>query len=115
MLFPGFGEFDIFLQRPLGRTADALRAGLGGPLPERPGDPDTVVRQLAAAAAPGLVGVPGGRYFGFVTGGAVPASLAADWLTAASITRMTAGAIVQIISILELPCVNFARPPSTAR
>jgi len=42
-----------------------------------------VVEELAAAAAPGLVAMPSGRYFGFVIGGAVPAALAADWLTSA--------------------------------
>ncbi len=34
------------------------------------------------AANPGLVATPGPRYFGFVTGGAHPASVAAEWLTA---------------------------------
>ena len=33
------------------------------------------------AAEPGVVGIPSGRYFGFVIGGALPAALAADWLT----------------------------------
>jgi glutamate/tyrosine decarboxylase-like PLP-dependent enzyme len=57
-----------------------LRAAFGSPLPEEPVAPERVVRELAEASEPGLVAIPGGRYFGFVIGGAVPASLAADWL-----------------------------------
>ncbi|HEX7626675.1 MAG TPA: pyridoxal-dependent decarboxylase, partial [Gaiellaceae bacterium] len=60
-----------------------LRAAFAAPLPESPTDPRTVLAELAAAADPGLVAEPAGRYFGFVIGGAVPASLAADWLTSA--------------------------------
>jgi glutamate/tyrosine decarboxylase-like PLP-dependent enzyme len=56
---------------------------MGGPLPDRPVDPVTVVEELARDADPGLVGSAGPRYFGFVVGGSVPASLAADWLTSA--------------------------------
>jgi glutamate/tyrosine decarboxylase-like PLP-dependent enzyme len=60
---------------------EELRAALGGPLPEAPTDPREVVAHLAAAADPGVIAIPGGRYFGFVIGGAVPAALAADWLS----------------------------------
>lgn len=42
-----------------------------------------VVAELAAAAAAGLVAEAGGRYFGFVIGGALPATIAADSLTTA--------------------------------
>jgi len=61
-------------------TIEELRTTLGGPLPEGPSDPLEVVEALAEAAERGVVGIPSGRYFGFVIGGAVPASLAADWL-----------------------------------
>ncbi len=61
----------------------ALRATLGGPLPERGEDPRMIVEALANAADPGLVASPGPRYFGFVIGGSLPAALAADWLTSA--------------------------------
>jgi glutamate/tyrosine decarboxylase-like PLP-dependent enzyme len=60
-----------------------LRAALGGALPAEPTAPEIVVSHLAADADQGLVAEAGGRYFGFVTGGSVPAALAADWLTSA--------------------------------
>ncbi len=62
---------------------DELRARLGGPVPEHPTDPSSVVADLAAVGSDGAVLIPGGRYFGFVIGGSVPAALAADWLTSA--------------------------------
>lgn len=62
-------------------TPEQLREALGGPLPDQPIDAEQVVRELAAAAEPGVVGMGSGRYFGFVIGGALPAALAADWLT----------------------------------
>ena len=71
--------------RPVGGPVDlaALRAGLGGPLPEEPSDPLAVVEAFAAAADPGLVASAGPRFFGFVVGGSLPAALGADWLTSA--------------------------------
>ena len=70
-------------ERPVRPTAtvDELRAALGGPLQEAPRDPLDVIEELALQAEPGVVAIPGGRYFGFVIGGSVPAALAADWLT----------------------------------
>ncbi|MFL6019526.1 MAG: pyridoxal phosphate-dependent decarboxylase family protein [Gaiellaceae bacterium] len=62
-------------------SVDELRAALGVPLPDGPSDPAQVIEALAAAADPGLVAIPSGRYFGFVIGGGLPAALAADWLT----------------------------------
>jgi glutamate/tyrosine decarboxylase-like PLP-dependent enzyme len=74
---------DTLDERPIPPAArvEELRASLGGPLPAAPIDPLEVVEALAEAAEPGVVGIPSGRYFGFVIGGALPAALAADWLT----------------------------------
>jgi glutamate/tyrosine decarboxylase-like PLP-dependent enzyme len=63
-------------------SVDDLRAALRVPLQDDPLEPERVVEELAAAADPGLVAMPSGRYFGFVIGGGLPAALAADWLTA---------------------------------
>jgi glutamate/tyrosine decarboxylase-like PLP-dependent enzyme len=62
-------------------TPVQLRDALGGPLPEQPVEAQQVVSELAASAEPGVVAMGSGRYFGFVIGGALPAALAADWLT----------------------------------
>ena len=59
-------------ERPVGWSVsvEELRSRLGGPLPEGPSDPSDVIGHLAEAVEPGLVASPGGRYFGFVIGGA---------------------------------------------
>jgi glutamate/tyrosine decarboxylase-like PLP-dependent enzyme len=64
-------------------TLESLRRELGGPLPERGCDAAGVVEALAAGADAGLVASAGPRYFGFVTGGSLPAAVGADWLTSA--------------------------------
>ena len=64
-------------------TLAAIREAFAGPLPTRANDPTTVIEALARNAEPGLVTTTGPRYFGFVTGGALPATIAAEWLTAA--------------------------------
>src|SRR3954447_21645667 len=62
-------------------SPDQLRERLGGPLPEGPTPPRKVVADLAANANGGLVAMPGGRYFGFVIGGAGAAGVGAGWVT----------------------------------
>ena len=64
-------------------SADEIAPSFAGPLPDGPTDPAEVVDLLAALAEPGLMAMPGGRFFGCVIGGTLPAALAADWLTSA--------------------------------
>ncbi|MGJ4942909.1 pyridoxal phosphate-dependent decarboxylase family protein [Bradyrhizobium sp. HKCCYLS1011] len=57
-----------------------LRARFGKPLPESGTDAAEVIDDLVRDAEGGLLGCNGGRFFGWVIGGTLPAALAADWL-----------------------------------
>src|SRR5256885_833617 len=107
-------------ERPVWPTIPpgALRAALGGPLPDQPVDATDVVDALARAAEPGIVTTTGPRYFGFVTGGALPATVAAEWLTAVwdqnpgLYVMSPAGAVVEEIAGAWL--LDLLRLPATA-
>ena len=58
-----------------------LRARLARPLAHEGMDAMHVIDELVADVEGGVLGTAGGRFFGWVVGGAVPAALAADWLT----------------------------------
>jgi len=70
-------ERPVFPTLPVEGVADAI----GGPLPDETCDPLEVVEHLARVVEPGVVATAGGRYFGYVTGSALPATIGADWLT----------------------------------
>ena len=64
--------------------ADVERlAELGGALPEGPADPASVLRLLDEVGSPAAHGNAGPRFFGWVIGGALPVSVAANWLATA--------------------------------
>ena len=69
---------------PVGATASLteLRHRFARPLPDEGVDPVTVIDELSRAAAGGLLGSAGGRFYGWVIGAGLPAALGADWLTA---------------------------------
>jgi glutamate/tyrosine decarboxylase-like PLP-dependent enzyme len=59
---------------------DGALERFGAELPDGPSDPGGVIQELMALAEPGLTASAGPRFFGFVTGGALPAASAADML-----------------------------------
>ena len=69
--------------RAAGGDDRGAAASLDLPLPDGPTDALEVIEQLARNVEPGLTQMSGGRYFGFVIGGALPAATAADWLASA--------------------------------
>jgi glutamate/tyrosine decarboxylase-like PLP-dependent enzyme len=72
-------------QRPVapGREQIAALDQLCGPVPEGSTDADAVLSMLEGVASPATIANGGGRYFGFVNGGSVPAAMAAAWMVAA--------------------------------
>ena len=107
---------DSLAERSVAATAtiEELREALGGPLSEEGVDDAEVVAELVAGAEPGVVGSQTGRYFGFVIGSALPASVAADWLAttwdqngfsvvtspaAAAVEEIAAGWLVELLGL----------------
>jgi glutamate/tyrosine decarboxylase-like PLP-dependent enzyme len=64
-------------------TYPELKARLAHPLADMGLPADQVITDLIADSAGGVLGSAGGRFFGWVMGGSLPAALAADWITSA--------------------------------
>ena len=71
--------------RPVAPSEEALHrlAELDEPLPDGPSHPEAVIELLDRVGSPATVATVGGRFFGFVHGGCLPAALAANWLAGA--------------------------------
>lgn len=94
--------------QPVEARADLqeLRRRFEAPLPEVGADPIEIIDDLAARAEDGLLGVAGGRFFAWVKGSSVEASLAADWLAIAWDQNPALYACAPSISVIEEWRVN---------
>ena len=82
---------------------------LDEPLPEHPTDPQIVLQILDEIGSPATVTSAGGRYFGFVTGGALPVALAANMM--AGVWDQNGGYRVQspVAARVEDVCLKWLR------
>ncbi|HXT22701.1 MAG TPA: pyridoxal-dependent decarboxylase [Thermoanaerobaculia bacterium] len=104
-------------ERRVGPTPEAVAAlaAFDTPMPEQPCDPREALRILDEIGTPATMAIDGPRFFGFVMGGSLPATVAANWLATAwdqnsglhTVTPLTAEleriALGWLVDLLKLP------------
>ncbi len=88
------------------------------PLPEKPSDPAATLDLLDRIGSPATIASAGGRYFGFVNGGALPVAVAAHMLATAWDQNAALSAMSPVAARLRKVASSwlvdlFALPPQT--
>jgi len=78
-------------------------------LPHEPSDAADVLKQLDEVGSPGTVANAGGRFFGFVNGGSLPAALAANVLAAAWDQNAALRVMSPVAAVLEDVALGWIR------
>jgi glutamate/tyrosine decarboxylase-like PLP-dependent enzyme len=103
--------------RPVGPAASAVEnlARLDEPLPDGETDAAEVLRLLDEVGSPATMAMAGPRFFGFVVGGALPVTVASQWLASAwdqnavleritpAVARLEQIALRWLLDVLRLP------------
>ena len=102
---------DGLSDRPIPASAGVaeLRRRLGRPLPDEGMAADAVIDELVRDAEGGILGSGSGRFFGWVIGGALPAALAADWLTSAWDQNAASNATAPAEAVVEEICGTWLK------
>jgi glutamate/tyrosine decarboxylase-like PLP-dependent enzyme len=89
--------------------AQALRglASLPQALPVEPTDPARVLEMLHRSGSPATAATTGGRYFGFVNGGCLPAAMAARWLADTWDQNAAMQVMSPVAAALEASCERW--------
>lgn len=85
-------------------TLATLRERLSKPLNANGMPAASVIDELVRDSAGGITGNAGGRFFGWVIGGSLPAALAADWLTSAWDQNAASYACAPAEAVIEEVC-----------
>ena len=102
-------------------TAVSALSKLVEPLPAGPTDPAQTLAMLDELVSPATLGLAGPRFFGFVIGGSLPVTLAANWLAGAwdqnaalfnttpGVARVEQVALRWLVELFDLPRGNGRR------
>ncbi len=113
----GIDYLQSIQSRSVGPSAKAIKDldQLDEALPEQQSDPEAVLRRLSEIGSPATMGIAGPRFFGFVIGGALPVTVAANWLASAwdqnaglykitpAASRLEQLALRWLLDVLHLP------------